>query len=62
MGSIFFWGTGPHTLGEAFLFDIWEMGKVNIFGLWKTGWTGGVIIQKYTSESGARPAGTASLV
>ena len=59
-GVYIFGCKGPHTLGEAFLFDIWEMGKVNIFGLWKTGWADGDIIQKYTSESGVRPAGTAS--
>ena len=38
MWGIYFFGcTGPQTLGEAFLFDVWEMGEVNVFGVWKTG-------------------------
>ena len=57
---MFFWCTGSQTLGEAFLFNVWEMGEVNVFGVWKTWWAGGDIIRKYTFECGARPAGTAS--
>ena len=62
MGSIFLGCTGPQTLGEAFLFDVWEMEEVNILGVWKTGWAGGDIIGKYTFECGARPAGSASIL
>ena len=59
---MFFWCTGSQTLGEAFLFNVWEMGEVNVFGVWKTWWAGGDIIRKYTFECGARPAaGTASI-
>ena len=38
---IFLGCTGLQTLGEAFLFNVWEMGEVNVFGVWKTGgWVG----------------------
>ena len=61
-GVYIFGCTAPQTLGEAFLFDVWEMGELNIFGVWKTGRAGGDIIRKYTFECGARPAGAASII
>ena len=41
MWGIYFLGyTGLQTLGEAFLFDVWEMGEVNVlvYGKQAGGW------------------------
>ena len=47
MWGIYFLGcTGLQTLGKAFLFDVWEMGEVNVFGVWKTGWGHNLYINK----------------